>query len=93
MVGYIWSFYTPVEIRNVTSLNYLLFISVPKRKHGKCPRTYSDSVVVCVGPHQGGVKCTSDLDCGGEDLCCNNGCGQICTSPGKCYTSLWGGGG
>ena len=38
------------------------------------------------------MKCTSDLDCGGEDLCCNNGCGQICTPPGECYTSLWGGG-
>ncbi|KAK3088649.1 hypothetical protein FSP39_021894 [Pinctada imbricata] len=49
------------------------------RMRGKCPSYNKDTVGICVGNGAGGKKCSGDMDCKNGDLCCNNGCGPVCT--------------
>jgi len=51
-------------------LNFSYVLS--ETKPGECPDVESDSC---------DQQCYSDADCGGDEKCCYNGCGQLCVRP------------
>ena len=44
-------------------------------KPGFCPAVESDQLGTCE------EECGSDNDCEGNQKCCSNGCGHVCTAP------------
>ncbi|XP_059158334.1 neurogenic locus notch homolog protein 1-like [Physella acuta] len=49
----------------------------PVEKPGTCPAVEEDSVSIC-----GGNICMEDLECPGEQKCCDHACGsKLCTAP------------
>ena len=44
-------------------------------KPGFCPAVESDQLGTCE------EECSNDDDCTGNQKCCSNGCGHVCTTP------------
>ena len=44
-------------------------------KPGFCPAVESDQLGTCQ------EECSNDDDCKGNQKCCSNGCGHVCTTP------------
>jgi len=44
-------------------------------KPGFCPAVESDQLGTCE------EECSNDDDCTGNQKCCSNGCGHVCTNP------------
>ena len=43
-----------------------------------------EKIGTCPVPEGAGIcveLCTSDFDCDGNQKCCSNGCGHVCTAP------------
>ena len=55
---------------------YIDFLG-PTEKEGICPELPPGTVGICL------QECENDFDCNGDLKCCKNGCGHVCTKPGK----------
>jgi len=55
--------------KNISFLYYTVYCIA-----GGCPKA---TIGLCV------EACSGDGDCSGDQICCFNGCGHTCTSPGK----------
>ena len=40
-----------------------------------CPPVRPGQIRICV------ERCSHDSDCNGDEKCCSNGCGHVCTTP------------
>ncbi|XP_078000283.1 uncharacterized protein LOC144452853 isoform X2 [Glandiceps talaboti] len=60
---------------------FVIIDPVPE-KPGTCPAVEPGLVGTCV------EECNGDYDCDGEDKCCSNGCGHVCTLPTEIKVAL-----
>jgi hypothetical protein len=66
-----------------TSHNQFLYFSLFNCKGGaSCPKPDPAQMGTCV------ESCSSDDDCDANLKCCSNGCGHVCTKPGKIYYTM-----
>ncbi|CAC5365401.1 WFDC2 [Mytilus coruscus] len=49
---------------------------------GSCPSVENMPVGLCFDI-QDSIRCETDQDCQGKQLCCRSGCGSVCTNPEK----------